>query len=179
MGAGLVAMVAGLTLGKKKYSEVEARMREILAEAEALRADLGAAVAEDAAAFEAVMAAFRLPKETPEQAGLRAREIERATLTAAQVPLSAAEKAVRVMELAAEVTASGNLNAISDGASGAAMARAALTAAGTNVRINLHSLTDKAPGAALLAQLNSLEARAAVLEASIRRTLETRAGLAF
>jgi glutamate formiminotransferase/formiminotetrahydrofolate cyclodeaminase len=179
MGAGLVCMVAGLTIGKKKYAAVEERMRAILTEAEGLQAALRAAVDEDAAAFESVMAAFKLPKENPEQLAARNAQVELATLQAARVPLQAARKAVRVMELAAEVAATGNLNAISDGASGLAMARAALTAAGTNVRININSLTDPAAGQPLLADLSALEAQAAQVEASLRETLAARAGLQF
>ncbi len=175
MGAGLVSMVAGLTIGKKKYAEVEPQMKTILAESESLRAQLTAAVAEDAAAFEAVMQAFKLPRELPN----RAEQIDQATLQAARVPLQAAEKAVRVLELAAQVISLGNLNAISDGASGAAMARAALTAAGTNVRINVNSLAEKSLGADLLADLNKLEARAGQFEIEIRQVLETRGGFAF
>jgi glutamate formiminotransferase/formiminotetrahydrofolate cyclodeaminase len=177
MGAGLVSMVAGLTIGKKKYAGVEAQMKAVLAEAEKLRVDLSADVARDAGAFEAVMAAFKLAKETPEQAELRAGEIETATLAAAQVPLEVARKALRVIELSAQVMADGNLNAISDGASGAAMARAALTAAGTNVRINVKDLANKPLGQVLLSELKTLEARAVQVEAELRQTLETRAGL--
>ncbi len=179
MGAGLVAMMVGLTIGKKKYLEVEAQARTILAEAETLRAELTAAVAEDAAAFEAVMAAFKLPKDSATQEKMRAAEIEKATLVAAKVPLKVAGKAVRVIELAAQIVAIGNLNAISDGASGAAMARAALTSAGYNVRINLNSLADKAAGESLLAELKQLEGRAAQFEAEVRQMLETRGGLAL
>ena len=179
MGAGLVSMVAGLTLGRKKYAAEEARMQAALAEAETLRAALFAAVAEDSAAFEAVMAAFRLPRETPQQVELRASQIESATLQAARVPLEVTRKALRVIELAALVTSLGNLNAISDGASGAAMARAALTAAGTNVRINVSSLTDKSSGQPLLQELKQVEAQALKLESEIRRSLETRAGFSF
>ncbi len=179
MGAGLVSMVAGLTIGRKKYAAVDAHMQSILQESERLRAELSAGVAEDAAAFEQVMAAFRLPKDTPPQEKLRADEIQRATLNASRVPLLAAALSVSVMELAANVVADGNLNAISDGASGAALARAALTAAGTNVRINLSSLADKTPAALLLDELKALEARAAQLEAQIRQSLETRAGFGF
>jgi glutamate formiminotransferase/formiminotetrahydrofolate cyclodeaminase len=179
MGAALVAMMAGLTIGKKKYIEVEALAKIILAEAETLRAELIAAVAEDAAAFEAVMAAFKLSNDSPVQEKLRAGEIEKATLTAAKVPLSVAVKAARVMELAAQIVAIGNLNAISDGASGVAMARAALAAAGYNVRINLNSLADKTAGVKLLSELIQLEARAKELEVEIHQRLETRGGIAL
>jgi glutamate formiminotransferase/formiminotetrahydrofolate cyclodeaminase len=179
MGAGLVAMMAGLTLGKKKYAEVQTQAQTILAEAETLRAALTAAVAEDAAAFDAVMAAFKLSKDSATQEKLRAAEIEKATLGAARVPLGVAAQVVRVIELAAQIVAVGNLNAISDGASGASMARAALTAAGYNVRINVNSLADKTAGADLLSELKQLEARAVSFEAEIRQMLETRGGIAL
>lgn len=177
MGAGLVAMMAGLTLGKKKYAEFEGRAQAVVAEAESLRAALTAAVAEDAAAFEAVMAAFKLPKDSATQEKLRFDEIERATLAAARVPLRVADMAVSVMRLAAQVVGFGNLNAISDGASGAALARAALTAAGYNVRININSLQNKQPGSALLAELVTLESRANQYEAEIRQAMESRGGI--
>jgi glutamate formiminotransferase / formiminotetrahydrofolate cyclodeaminase len=179
MGAGLVSMMSGLTIGKKKYVEVEDQAKFILAESEKLRAELTAAVAEDAAAFDAVMSAFKLPKDSATQEKMRAAEIEKATLVAAKVPLNTARKAVRVIELAAEVASIGNLNAISDGASGAALARAALNSAGYNVRININSLVDKAAGDELLAELKQLEARAEQFEARIRQILETREGIAL
>lgn len=178
MGAALVAMTAGLTAGRKKYADFNAQARAILTEAETLRAALTAAIAEDAAAFQAVLAAFKLPKDTETQSQLRQAEIEKATLHAARVPLHVAGLAARVIELAAQIVSAGNLNAISDGASGAAMARAALTAAGYNVRINLNSLQDKTTAADLLKELHSLEARANAAEAQIRQSLETRGGIA-
>lgn len=178
MGAGLVAMMAGLTAGRKKYADFDEQARAILAEAETLRADLTTAIAEDAAAFEAVMAAFKLPKDSETQAALRQDEIEKATLHAARVPLKVAGMAARVLELAAQIVAAGNLNAISDGASGAAMARAALTAAGYNVRININSLVNRTAGESLLAELESLEGRANGAEGQIRQSLEMRGGIA-
>ena len=176
MGAGLVSMVAGLTLGKKKYADVETRMKDILAEAEVLRHQLIEDVSKDAEAFEKVMKAFKLPKETAQQQEVRVNSIEQATLEAARIPLDVARRACRVIELAAEVVAKGNLNAISDGVSGAAMGRAALTAAGTNVRINVKSLSDKNPGDRLILELTQLETQVEVIEMNIRHNLEQRAG---
>lgn len=179
MGAALVAMTAGLTAGRKKYADFDAQARAILAEAETLRAALTAAIAEDAAAFQAVLAAFKLPKDTETQSQLRQAEIEKATLHAAHVPLRVAGLAARVIELAAQIVSAGNLNAISDGASGATMARAALTAAGYNVRINLNSLQDKTAADDLLKELRSLEVRANSAEQQIRQSLETRGGFSI
>jgi len=174
MAAALVAMVARLTIGKKKYAEFEAQMQSILEQAEVLRATLTEAVQRDAAAFEAWMAAMKLPKETPEQETWREQAIHQATLTAAQVPLEVARKAVAVMELAVKVATFGNLNAISDGGSGAALARAAITSAGWNVQINCLSLKEAAACESFLSELRQLEARAAELEAQIHGQMRLR-----
>jgi len=176
-GAALVAMVARLTLGKKKYAPVEAQMYALLDEAEKLRAELKQAIEKDAQAFEAVMASFKLPRDTDEEASLRQKTIDRATLTAAQVPLQTARMAVSVMRLAAQAVTDGNLNAISDGATGAALARASLTGAGYNVRINVASLSDPTQGEALITAIRELEAQADEIEAQVRRTMTERGGI--
>jgi glutamate formiminotransferase / formiminotetrahydrofolate cyclodeaminase len=177
LGAALVAMVAGLTIGRKKYAGVEAGMQAIRVQAEELRRELTEGVEDDAAAFEAVLGAFKLPKEGEEQEKARRAAIQVATLNAARVPLHTVANAVRVMELAAKCAQEGNLNAISDAMSGAAMARAALTAAGYNVRINLNSLEDRSAGEKMLQELSELEKRADKIEKGIRRTMEERGGV--
>lgn len=174
MGAALVAMVARLTVGKKKYAGVEAQMTEILNQAERLRRELTEAVETDSAAFEGVLAAFKLPQETPQQKALRLETIEHASLNAAQLPLEVAQKAVTVMALAERCVSLGNLNAISDAASAASLAEASLTSAGYNVRINIHGLSDKTSGEPLLEQLQALEARAFKLKKDVHNTLAER-----
>ncbi len=178
MGAALVVMVARLTLGKKKYADVQDLMQQLLSRAERLQAELLEDVSKDAAAFEAVMAAYRLLKDTPEEQAQRQQAIEAATLAATQTPLEVARKAVDVLALAKQAVAQGNVNAISDGAVGAALARTALTGAGYNVRINLPGLKDRQAAGALLAKLANLESQAATLEAEVRQQLQERAGLA-
>jgi glutamate formiminotransferase/formiminotetrahydrofolate cyclodeaminase len=179
MGAGLVAMVAGLTMGKKKYAEVEAQMQAVRVHAEKLREELTYAVDDDAGAFEAVMGAFRLPKETPEEKAARTASIQSATLNAAHVPLHVAEGAVKVMELALLCVKNGNANAISDAASAAAMARAGLTAAGYNVRINVTSLPDSSAGEQYLSQVRELEAQAIDIEKNIHQKMQERGGFSL
>jgi glutamate formiminotransferase/formiminotetrahydrofolate cyclodeaminase len=176
-GAALAAMVARLTLGKKKYAGVEAQMYALLERAEALRLALTATIQEDAEAFAGVMAAYKLPKDTDEEAAARQQAIEAAMFNAAQVPLETASMAVEVLELCQQAVAIGNLNAISDGASGAALARASLTSAGYNVRINVTSLNDPSKGQPLLQEIRQLERRADELEASIRAHLVERGGM--
>jgi glutamate formiminotransferase/formiminotetrahydrofolate cyclodeaminase len=179
MAASLVAMVARLTVGKKKYIEVEAQMKEIVTQAERLRRELSAAVKEDSAAFEAVLTAFKLPRETPEQDAARTQAIEAATQAASEVPLAVAHKAVSVMALAERVVTLGNANAVSDGASAAALARAALTSAGYNVRINVSGLQDHTAGEALLTRLQTQETRAAKLEKQVQKSLQERGGFSL
>jgi glutamate formiminotransferase/formiminotetrahydrofolate cyclodeaminase len=179
MGAGLVSMVCGLTIGKKTYAEVEAQMQAIRVHAEKLREDLTYAVDDDAGAFEAVMGAYRLPKDTPEQKKARTSSIQSATLNAAFVPLQVAEDAVKVMELALRCVESANVNAISDAASAAAMAKAGLTAAGYNVRINVAGLPDASAGEQYLSKVRDLELGAVEIEKSIREKMQERGGLSL
>lgn len=178
-GAALVAMVARLTIGKKKYAGVEAQMKPILEKAERLRLDLTQAIQRDAEAFNDVMNAFRMPKDAPQQKAERAQAIQDATLKAAQVPLEVAEMAVEVMEAATVVAERGNVNAISDAATGAALARAALAGAGYNVRINAASLRDTRVVESLLDRLTRLEERALELEDNIKSSLIERGGMSL
>jgi len=177
MGAALVAMVAGLTIGKKKYAEVEAEMQAIRVIAESLRQELTQSVDDDAASFEVLMATFKLPKDTDEQKAARNAVIIQATLNAAHIPLHVAEDAVKVMELALKCAKDANLNAISDSMSGFAMSRAALTAAGYNVKINVNSLEDKSVGEKMLKELAALEKEADKLEKEIREIMQSRGGI--
>jgi glutamate formiminotransferase/formiminotetrahydrofolate cyclodeaminase len=177
MGAGLIAMVAGLTIGKKKYAEVEAEMQAIRVVAENLRVELTQAVDDDAASFEVLMATFKLPKETEEQKDARNKAIINATLNAAHIPLHVAEDVVKVMELALKCAKDGNVNAISDSMSGFAMSRAALTAAAYNVRININSLEDRSAGDKMLKELAQLEKEADKLEKEIRAVMQARGGI--
>ncbi|MEJ5226240.1 MAG: formimidoyltransferase-cyclodeaminase, partial [Anaerolineales bacterium] len=179
MAAGLVCMVAGVTLGKKKYAEVESTMRTIKHVAEKLRAELTQLVEDDAAAFEAVMGAFRMPKDNPEQEKARMAAIDMATLNAARVPMHVAEKAMKVMELGLTCAKAGNLTAISDAASAVTLARAALLSAGYNVRINVDGLQNKIDGEPLVAAIERLERQSAQVEESLRKTLQERGGMKF
>lgn len=177
MGAGLVAMVAGLTIGKKKYAEVEAEMQAIRVMAEKLRKELTQAVDDDASSFEVLMATFKLPKDTDEQKAKRDNAITQSTLNAAHIPLHVSEDAVKVMELALKCAKHGNVNAISDAMSGFAMARASLTAAGYNVRININTLADRSLGSRMLEELAELENKADGLEKEIRAVMKERGGI--
>jgi formiminotetrahydrofolate cyclodeaminase len=178
MAAALVLMVARLTIGKKKYIEVEDEMRAVEQRVEVLQMEFNQAVTEDAQAFQAVMESFRRPKESPEEKSLRSNRIQEATLYAAQVPLEVATKSVELLDFALIMVQKGNLNAISDAGSAAALAGAALSGAALNVRINTPGLKDQGIASDLLEKIGHLEARAAELQAEIRTQLMNRGGFA-
>jgi glutamate formiminotransferase/formiminotetrahydrofolate cyclodeaminase len=173
LAAGLVAMVARLTIGKKGYSAVEEKMDQVLSEAEVLRAALREAVEQDTEAFNQVMAAYRIPKEDPD----RDNRIQAATLYAAEVPLEVARKTLRVAELALFTAESGNKNAITDAGAGAALARAALISAGYNVKINLNSITDDKKVKSLVSQIEQIEAEGLEIKTRIQEILSKRGGI--
>lgn len=175
--AALVAMVARLTIGKKKYAAVEAQMSSVLEQAIELKGGLAAAVEQDADAFSAVIQAFRMPQDTTADVEERTKAIAVATMHATQVPLQVARMTVAVMGLAEQAVAEGNLNAITDGGTAAAMAHAALKGAGYNVRVNLSGLTDSSVTNALLSELSDLEEKSAELDKTVRNHLQNRGGL--
>jgi len=172
MAAALVAMVARLTINKRKYADVKTRLLAVLERAEALRAVLTAGVAEDSAAFTEVMAAYALPRDTPEQVEAFTAALLMAYRVATEAPLRAARAAAEVAGLARTVAELGNVNALSDAASGAHLARAALIAAAHNVRINARELEDAPEAEGWLAEVDSLqnetEAVVAAVEAAVK-----------
>ncbi len=178
-GAALVAMVGRLTVGKKKYKAVEEQMWTLIEEAEQLREKLQQAVQADSEAFDAVMQAFKLPKGTDEQQKARSQAIQAATLTAAEVPLETAKMALEVMRLAAQVSEVGNLNAITDAATAAHLAAAALTAAAANVSINIGSLEDENAQKAFQEQLNTLKSEKTAILSQVAEHATKRAEIAL
>jgi glutamate formiminotransferase/formiminotetrahydrofolate cyclodeaminase len=177
MAASLVAMVGRVTVGKKKYADVEAQMWQLIDAAMALQTTTQIAVKQDAAAFESYMKARRLPQDTDQQKSERMQAIQAATINAAEVPLHVAEQALQILELALKAAELGNINAISDAGSAAALAQAALKGAGLNVRINLLGIENEPEPARLLTALKSLENQAAMAEDALRMVLNDRGGL--
>jgi glutamate formiminotransferase/formiminotetrahydrofolate cyclodeaminase len=178
LAAALAAMVARLTIGKKKYADVEPQMQDIAARAEALRARLTAAIEADSAAFDEVMSAFRLPKDSDEQKAARGQAIQAATRRAIDVPLSVARTCVDLLELVRGAAEHGNVNALSDAATAAHMAHAAFESAGMNVRVNAAALGDQDSAGRQIEELNTLRSRATTLTGQILAQVEQRAMLA-
>jgi glutamate formiminotransferase/formiminotetrahydrofolate cyclodeaminase len=156
LGAALAQMVAGLTIGRKKYAAVEPEMKVIAADAASLCTRLSSLVQEDADAYARVSAAYKLPKSAPD----RAAAIEAGLVAASKVPLDTARACARVAELAAVVAEDGNSNALSDAGVAALLAEAAARGAGYNVRINAQSMTNRAVAGQLVTDANAAVSKA-------------------
>lgn len=143
IAAALTSMVGNLTIGKKKYADVEEEMREIVSRVTEIQKELLEAVDKDSEAFNVVFAAFKWPKETEEEKEARSAEIQRGTKIAADVPMSVAEKAAELMPLIEKVIMKGNQNSITDACCAMMACRYAVIGALLNVRINLGSIKDE------------------------------------
>jgi formiminotetrahydrofolate cyclodeaminase len=160
MGAALVSMVCNLTIGKKKYAEVEGDMQDVLAKSETLRRKLIGMIEADVRAFDAVMGAYGMPKESDADKAARGEAIQAALKQATDVPLACARAAREVIDIAATASDKGNLNVISDAGVGVLAGYAALRSAALNVFTNARMITDKTFAEAKLKELNQLLAGA-------------------
>ncbi len=143
LSAGLLVMFCQLTVGKEKFSHVEAEVKQVCEEAEELKDFFLKAIDRDTEAFNEVMKAFKLPKNTEKEKQERKEAIQAGFKEAASVPFEMAESSLKVMEKARDVVAKGNPNAITDLGVCADMALSAFRGAKKNVRINLGSIKDE------------------------------------
>lgn len=172
LAASLVQMVAGLTIGKKKYAPVEAEMKEIALKAAALSNKLSSLVQKDADAYASVSEAYKLPKESLEQQGTRQATIDAAMLEAAEVPLETARACLEVARLAAACAEKGNQNAVTDAGVASLLAAAGGQGAAYNVLINVKSLPANEASARVRAELQRVLDELRTITASTDAVLE-------
>jgi len=153
LGASLGGMVANLSAGKRGWDDKIKYFSDWAVKAQQLKDELLALVDEDTAAFNKVMDAFGLPKESAEEKSARSAAVEQATKYAAEIPLKVMEMASRSYELLSEMAEKGNPASISDVGVGALATRACIGGAALNVRINLAGLKDEKFKSALLKKL--------------------------
>jgi formiminotetrahydrofolate cyclodeaminase len=144
MGAALVSMVCNLTLGKKKYADVQADIQALLEQSEALRHELTDLLQADVEAFTGVSQAYKMPRNTPEAKAARSAAIQEALKLATMPPIHVAEACVSVLDLCTPAAEKGNRQAVSDAGVAALMAEAGLRSAALNVLINLNTIKDEA-----------------------------------
>lgn len=143
LGAALISMVGNLTVGKKKYEDVEEEIKRILSSSEKLRYELSQLIEDDVKVFNNFMATYKMPKETEDEKKVRTEKIQEALIEAAKVPLKVAYKCLDIMILSQEVAEKGNVNVVSDVGVAVLMAEAALESAILNVKINLKMIKDE------------------------------------
>ena len=142
LGAALTSMVCNLTIGKKKYADAEPDMKNVLQRSEELRKIVARLIDTDTDAFNKVMEAYGLPKDSDDQKALRSAAIQGATKEAALVPLEVMKHCIDGLALAKIVAEKGNANSLSDAGVSALMQHAACESAALNVRINLTGIQD-------------------------------------
>ena len=143
MGASLISMVGNLTVGKKKYEDIEEDIKRIIGSSEKLRYELSQLIEEDVKVFNNFMATYKMPKETEDEKRARTEKIQEALVEAAKVPLRVAYKCLDIMILSQKAAEKGNINVISDAGVAVLMAEAALESAILNVKINLKMIKDE------------------------------------
>ena len=176
MGAALVSMVCNLTIGKKGYEAVEGEMRSLLGESEALRAKLARMVAEDVAAFDSLMAAYKLPKASDDEKAVRSAAIQAGLKLATEAPLACARASAEVVRLTERAVARGNLNVISDVGVGVLAGWAALRSAALNVHINAPQIKDRAFTDRALGELQTLLAECGALSERVHDSVKAKLG---
>lgn len=167
LSAALAEMVANLTVGKKKYVEVELEMKEIAIKALEIRDKLLDDIQRDSDAYDKVMASYKMPKETDEEKITRQNAIQVGLKLAASVPLDIAETSFEILPLTESVVTKGNTNAVTDGLVACMMARTAVLSALFNVKINLDSINDHDFVKVMKEKVNSIEIKTIEIEKKI------------
>ncbi len=180
LGSALTAMVGYLTIGRKMYLELDEKIKEEMDQNfEELKKSiekLNHIVDEDTKAFDKVMEAFKLPKETEEEKKKRTQAIQEGYKIALEVPLRCAEECFKVLELQKVFANYGNVNAITDVGVGALLAATGLEGALLNVKINLLSIKDEEFRNKMEEKIDNLLKRGTALKEELLETVYQRLG---
>ena len=177
LGVSLATMVANLSSHKRGWDERWAEFSAAAERGQALKDALLRAVDEDTDAFNAIMAAFGLPKGTPEEKAARKAAIELATKGAIEVPLQVMRLSLDGFILIRQMVDTGNPNSITDAGVGALCARAAVLGAALNVKVNAVGLGDKEYATQVVAESDAAMAEASRLEGEILAEVRRKMGV--
>jgi methenyltetrahydrofolate cyclohydrolase len=167
LGAALVGMVCNLTRGREQFADVESEIVTLAGASEDARGRLEQLLQDDTVAYNGVIAAYKMPKETAVAQAARRQAIQDGLIIAADVPLEICRVAVEVCRLAKIAAVIGNPQAVTDAGIGAILGEAAVVGAALNVKINLGSIKDAAYVEAAASAIDSLQAEAAALRAEV------------
>ncbi len=174
LGAALVSMVCNLTVGRKKYADVEPEVKKVLERAEVLRGDLTGFLDEDVAVFNVVAAAMKMPRDTEEQKAARQDTLQAALKNATAVPMKVARACAAVIDLCEPMANMGNANAVSDAGVAVLAAEAGLRSAALNVLINLGWIEDPDFVGQMRVMLNDLLAGRPEMKEQVYRLVESK-----
>lgn len=160
LAAALTEMVAGLTIGKKKYAEAEEEMKAAVEPMHSICQQLLVDIERDSQSFDLYMQALGLPKETEEEKAARTEAMQNGLKAAVAVPLSVAKASYEVLPYAELMVAKGNKTAVTDALVATMMARTAVLGALFNVKINLLSIKDQEFVQATSKEVGALEKKA-------------------
>lgn len=173
IASALTEMVSNLTIGKKKYSEVENEMKDIATRMAVVRDKLIENIDKDSGTYNRVFEAFKLPKRTEEEKAKRSDVIQETTKEAAMVPMSVAEEIISIMPSISEVAHKGNQNAVTDACIAMMAARTGVLGALLNVRINLSSIKDSTFVERMTTEADTLERRTIAMEKELLDWVKT------
>ncbi len=174
LGASLGGMVANLSAGKRGWDDKIEYFSDWAVKAQRLKDELLSLVDEDSAAFNKVMDAFGLPRESPQEKKARSAAIESATQSAAEIPLKVMETSSKSYQLLSEMAEKGNPNSISDVGVGLLATRACIEGAALNVRINLGQLKDEKFKSALEEKVRRIKADSETQFKKIQQVVESK-----
>ncbi|MBO8128472.1 MAG: cyclodeaminase/cyclohydrolase family protein [Peptococcaceae bacterium] len=176
LAVSMVSMVASLTIGKERYAGVESQCRNILGKTRSLGAEFENLMKADMAAFENLMACFKMPRSSEEEKQQRQKAVQEAVKNCIEVPMAIARASVTALRLAGQVASIGNKNAISDAGVAVYLADAALGSALLNVDINLPMVKDETYARQVRYDKKELEQQAAKLKVEGLKIVNQRLG---
>jgi formiminotetrahydrofolate cyclodeaminase len=176
LGAGLVSMVASLTLGKEKYKDVQPQIEQLFKESEKLRTELQDLIQKDTEAYGALSAVYKMPKNTDEEKNARNAKMQEALKIACQVPFEIGIKSLEIAKLAQRAADIGNVGAVSDAGVAVLLAQACAQSAALNVKINVNSIKDESFNRETWNRMQDVLKQVAAFEKTVMETTYNKMG---
>lgn len=176
LGAGLVSMVASLTVGKEKYKDVQPQIEELLKESEKVRAEMQNLIQKDTEAYGALSEVYKMPKNTDAEKAARTARMQEALKKACQVPFEIGLMSLEVAKLSERAADIGNVAAVSDAGVAVLLANACAQSAALNVKINVNSIKDQAFNSETWSRMQDVLSQVATLEKTVMATTYKKMG---
>jgi formiminotetrahydrofolate cyclodeaminase len=176
LGAALVSMVCGLTLGKEKYKDVQPQVEALVKESEKLRTEMQDLIQKDTEVYGGLSEVYKMPKNTDAEKAARTARMQEALKLACQVPFEIGLKSLEVAKLAGRAAEIGNVAAVSDAGVAVLLAQACAQSAALNVKINVNSIRDETYTRETWSKMQDVLKQVAALEKSVMETTYKKMG---